>query len=175
MDGAWTVCAIGPWSHVLGWVWSRVTTYPGETGKVWGTWYRTGLFWGWFIASPFFFSFSFLTLTELLIWRILSVTITTVPIFIYLIPFLAGLLGKMVEPERPSITVLYFVTLSRGILYLTRAVTLVLAFTSLGDATWNIRDCSLDYLYTSCIDLLWFAILSNPGVHKQIESNTFSS
>ena len=59
----------------------------------------------------------------------------------------------MMERERPSITVLYFVTLSRGILYLTRAVTLVLAFTSLGDATWNIRDNSLDYLYTSCIDL----------------------
>ena len=70
-----------------------------------------------------------------------------------MIPFLAGLLGKMVEPERPSITVLYFVTLSRGILYLTRAVTLVLVFTSLGDATRNIRDYSLDYLYTSCIDL----------------------
>ena len=90
-------------------------------------------------------------------------------------PYLADLLGEMMEPEKSSITVLYFVTSSGGILYLTWAVTLVLAFTSLGDATWNIRDYSLDYLYTSCIDLLWFAILSNPGVHKQIESNTFSS
>ena len=137
--------------------------------------YRTGLFWGRFIAAPFF-SFWFLTLTELLIWWILSVTITAVPIYIYIfIPFLAALLGKMMERERPSITVLYFVTLSRGILYLTRAVTLVLASTSLGDATSNIRDYSLDYLYTSCIDLPWFAIPSNPGAHKQIESNTFSS
>ena len=74
-------------------------------------------------------------------------------LYIFLIPFLAGLLGEMMEPEKSSITVLYFVTSSGGILYLTRTVTLVLAFTSLGTATWSIRDCSLDYLYTSCIDL----------------------
>ena len=68
------------------------------------------------LLPPFFSS---LTLTELLIWRILSVAITAVPIYIFLIPFLAGLLGEMMEPERPSITALYFVPLSGGILYLT--------------------------------------------------------
>ena len=66
--------------------------------------------------------FSFPTHMELLTWRISSVTITVVPIYILLM-----LMGF-------SHAVNYFGPLSGGVLYiLGRAVTLVLAFTSLRD------------------------------------------
>ena len=77
--------------------------------------------------------FSFPTHTELLMWRISSVAITAIPIYI---PFMMGLgtwLGDM-NFENPGSTILYFGPLSGGILYIiARAVTLVLAFTSLRD------------------------------------------
>ena len=45
-----------------------------------------------------------------------------------------GLLGTLIDSEKIVITVVYFVPLSAGLLYnLARAVTLVLAFTSLRD------------------------------------------
>ena len=66
-------------------------------------------------------------------WRISSVAITAIPIYI---PFMMGLgtwLGDM-NFENPGSTILYFGPLSGGILYIiARAVTLVLAFTSLRD------------------------------------------
>ena len=74
--------------------------------------------------------FSFPTHAELLIWRISSVAITAVPVYIPLILLLAMLLGERDLGE----TVGYLGPLIGGILYiLGRAVTLVLAFTSLRD------------------------------------------
>ena len=76
--------------------------------------------------------FSFPTHRELLMWRISSVIITAVPIYIPLMLLLAVLLGKM-NFDKSANNVGYFGTLSGGILYiLARAITLVLAFTSLG-------------------------------------------
>ena len=69
--------------------------------------------------------FSFPTRAELLIWRVSCIAITAVPIYIPLGYFLGIWLADMD-------TVLCFIPLSGGILYiLARAVTLVLAFTSL--------------------------------------------
>ena len=70
-------------------------------------------------------------LTQLLIWQISSVTITTLPIYSFLMLYLASSLGGL-EFEKIYMTVLFFGPLFGGILYiLARAVTLVLAFTSL--------------------------------------------
>ena len=78
--------------------------------------------------------FSFPTPTELLMWRISSVAITAVPIYIPLMFFLGVLLGGLMNSDKLGVTVFYFGPLSGGILYIiARAVTLVLAFTSLRD------------------------------------------
>ena len=74
--------------------------------------------------------FSFPTPTELLMWRISSVAMTAVPIYMPLIFFLGIWLIKTEFGD----AALYFGPLSGGILYIiARAVTLVLAFTSLRD------------------------------------------
>ena len=73
--------------------------------------------------------FSFPTHTELLMWRVSCVTITAVPIYIFLGLFFGALLSYMIGN-----TVIYICPISGGILYiLARAITLVLAFTSLRD------------------------------------------
>ena len=73
--------------------------------------------------------FSFPTNRELLMWRISSVAITAVPIYIPLMFYLGLSLSDMFGDA-----VTYFSPLSGGILYIiARAVTLVLAFTSLRD------------------------------------------
>ena len=70
--------------------------------------------------------FSFPTHMELLIWRISSVAIAAVPIFIFLVILLAATLD--------NVHLASALILPAGILYiLARAVTLVLAFTSLRD------------------------------------------
>ena len=72
--------------------------------------------------------FSFPTHTELVMWRISSVAITAVPIYIFL--------GFILAPwvDRSSYTPEVILILPPVILYiLARAVTLVLAFTSLKD------------------------------------------
>ena len=75
--------------------------------------------------------FSFPTHTELLIWRISSVAITALPIYIPLVIVFGGLLGVTIDTENVYVTVVY---LSAGLLYiLARAVTLISAFTSLRD------------------------------------------
>ena len=72
--------------------------------------------------------FSFPTHAELLMWRVSCVAITAVPIYIPLVLPLGSWLTDL------DSTVLYFIPLSGGILYIVaRAVTLVLAFTSLRD------------------------------------------
>ena len=77
--------------------------------------------------------FSFPTHAELLMWRVSCVAITAVPIYIFLGFCLGGLLGDM-GLEKFGDTVFDFFPLSGGLLYiLARAVTLVLAFTSLRD------------------------------------------
>ena len=77
-------------------------------------------------------SFSFPTHTELLIWRISSVAITAVPIYISLGFLLAALLANMAFHD--TSTVHYFFPISGVMVYIiARAVTLVLAFTSLRD------------------------------------------
>ena len=74
--------------------------------------------------------FTFPTDTELLMWRVLCVAITAVPIYISL----GFYLGLWLYDMDFGKTVLYFIPLSGGILYiLARVVTLVLAFTSLRD------------------------------------------
>ena len=78
--------------------------------------------------------FSFPTRTELLTWRISSVVITAVPIYIPSMLLLASQLQKMVDSKKFAETVGYFGALSGGVPYIiARAVTLVLAFTSLRD------------------------------------------
>ena len=75
--------------------------------------------------------FSFPTYTELLMWRISSVAITAVPVYIPLVFSLGGWLSET-DFENFGVILIYFGPLSGGILYiLARAVTLVLAFTSL--------------------------------------------
>ena len=78
--------------------------------------------------------FSFPTHAELLIWRISSVAIKAVPIYIPSMLFLAGLLGGLMDSQKFGDIVAYFSILSGGILYIiARVVTLALAFTSLRD------------------------------------------
>ena len=75
--------------------------------------------------------FSFPTYKELLMWRISSVAITAVPIYIPLALLLATWLESSFEN---TITAILTSILPAGILYIiARAVTLVLAFTSLRD------------------------------------------
>ena len=78
--------------------------------------------------------FSFPTSTELLMWRISSVAITAVPIYMPLMMGLGALLAGLMDFEKTGVAIIYFGSLSGGILYIiARAVTLVLAFTSLRD------------------------------------------
>ena len=77
--------------------------------------------------------FSFPTHTELLMWRVLCVAITAVPIYISLGLILAAWPGGKFDHLFLTIGI-YFCPISGGILYtLARAITLVLAFTSLRD------------------------------------------
>ena len=78
--------------------------------------------------------FSFPTHTELLMWRISSIAITAAPIYISFMFFLAGLLGGILDLEKSAYIVFYSAPVIGSILYiLARAITLVLAFTSLRD------------------------------------------
>ena len=74
--------------------------------------------------------FSFPTHTELLMWRVLCVAITAVPIYISL----GFLLGAWLEGMGFGKTVFYFWPISGVTLYtIARVITLILAFTSLRD------------------------------------------
>ena len=73
--------------------------------------------------------FSFPTHTELLMWQILCVAITAVPIYIPLGFFLGGWLDNR-ELGRTAIILILPAAL---LIILARAITLVLAFTSLRD------------------------------------------
>ena len=76
--------------------------------------------------------FSFPTHAELLMWRISSVAITALPIYITLGFYLGG--GLIEVNDKIGVTIALFSGISAGILYiLARAVTLVLAFISLRD------------------------------------------
>ena len=76
--------------------------------------------------------FSFPTHAELMMWRISSIAITVLPIYIPLMFGLAGLLGGLLGLEKCAIIVFYSAPVIGGILYIiARAVTLVLAFMSL--------------------------------------------
>ena len=97
----------------------------------------------------FFFSFSLLTLMELLIWRILSVAITAVPIYI----FFDTLSGWLAGRDDGAWETQYYCSLFCD--FISRQV---LASTSLGTATWSILDHSLDYLHTSCINYISISI-----------------
>ena len=78
-------------------------------------------------------AFSSPTHGESLIWRISSVVITAVPVYI-LFGFLLGIYLAEMGLAKFGKTVFYFCPISGGIVYiLARAVTLVLAFTSLRD------------------------------------------
>ena len=76
--------------------------------------------------------FSFPTHTELLMWRVSSVTITAVPVYI---PLIFGLATWLENTDFDTVrNIAYISILPAGILYiLARAVTLVLALTSLRD------------------------------------------
>ena len=75
--------------------------------------------------------FSFPTRMELLMWRVFCVAITAVPIYIFL-GFYLGL--RLSDTDFIGYTVFHFGPVSGVILYIiARAVTLVLAFTSLRD------------------------------------------
>ena len=77
--------------------------------------------------------FTFPTHTELSMWRVSSIAITALPVYVPMVLFLGDGLGNM-GFENFALTVLIFGGLSGGILYIiARAVTLVLAFTSLRD------------------------------------------
>ena len=78
-------------------------------------------------------NFSFPTHTELLIWRVSSVAIASLPIDIPMMLFLGIYLDDM-DFDKSAITIGYLGPLFGGILYiLARVVTLILAFTSLRD------------------------------------------
>ena len=78
--------------------------------------------------------FSLPTPTELLMWRISSVAITAVPVYIPLMILLGFLLAGLTDFDKSGTTFIYFGPLFGGILYIIAwAVTLVLAFTSLRD------------------------------------------
>ena len=65
-------------------------------------------------------------------WRISSVAITAVPVYILLMMGLGALLAGLMDFEKTGVTFFNFGPLFGGILYIiARAVTLVLAFTSL--------------------------------------------
>ena len=67
-------------------------------------------------------------------WRISSVAITAVPVYIPLMILLGFLLAGLMDFDKSGTTFIYFGPLFGGILYIiARAVTLVLAFTSLRD------------------------------------------
>ena len=75
--------------------------------------------------------FLFPTHTELLMWRISSVAITALPIYIFLMTLLGNWLSNM-DFDKSSATVLYVGPLSGCLLYIiARMVTLALALTSL--------------------------------------------
>ena len=77
--------------------------------------------------------FSLPTYTELLMWRISSAAITSLPIYIPLVLLLGALLIEM-DFKKSGYIIGYLGTISGGILYiLARAVTLILAFASLRD------------------------------------------
>ena len=77
--------------------------------------------------------FSFPTPTELLMWRISSVAITAVPIYMPLVIVFGALLSNTYF-HKFGITIFFLSPLSGGILYIiARTITLVLAFTSLRD------------------------------------------
>ena len=76
--------------------------------------------------------FPFPTHIESLTWDIASATLIAVPVYVAWMPNLGYFLGRMMDSAEFGDTVDYFVAFSGGILYiLARAVTLVLAFTSL--------------------------------------------
>ena len=80
--------------------------------------------------------FSFPTHTELLIWRISSIGIAAIPIYIPLMLFLGDFLGCLMSMNFKNFIIIFEFSalLSGAIVYiLARAVTLVLAFTSLRD------------------------------------------
>ena len=73
--------------------------------------------------------FSFPTHTELLMWWVLCIAITAVPIYISL-----GFYLYLSLPDMIGDTVLYFISLSGVTVYIiARVITLILAFTSLRD------------------------------------------
>ena len=76
--------------------------------------------------------FPFLTHTELLMWRVSSVAITAVPIYM---PLMFALGVKLENTDFDTIRdIVYILIFPAGILYvIARAVTLVLALTSLRD------------------------------------------
>ena len=77
--------------------------------------------------------FMFPTHTELSMWRVLSIAITALPVYVPMVLFLGDGLGNM-GFENFALTILIFGGLSGAILYIiAQVVTLVLAFTSLRD------------------------------------------
>ena len=77
--------------------------------------------------------FTFLTHTELSMWRVSSIAITALPVYVPMVLFLGDGLGNM-GFENFALTILIFGGLSGAILYIiAQVVTLVLAFTSLRD------------------------------------------
>ena len=77
--------------------------------------------------------FTFPTHTELLMWRVSCIAITAVPIYIPL-GLLFGAWLEYMGLKKFGVPIFYFFSISGGILYiLARAITLVLAFTSLRD------------------------------------------
>ena len=77
--------------------------------------------------------FTFPTHTELLMWRVSCIAITAVPIYIPL-GLLFGTWLEYMGLKKFGVPIFYFFSISGGILYiLARAITLVLAFTSLRD------------------------------------------
>ena len=77
--------------------------------------------------------FPFPTHAELLIWRVSSVAITAVPVYIPLIFILAGWLGNIDFDTVANIFIFFSIPPAFILYILARVVTLVLALTSLRD------------------------------------------
>ena len=122
--------------------------------------------------------FSFLTHTELLIWRVSSVAITTIPFYIPLTFGLAISLNNMNKFNTAAGIIASIAILSlfpAGLLYiLARVFTLVLAFTSLRElppGAFDLHTSYIAYIYASVI-YLWLASHS-PNVRTHVSPTRY--
>ena len=115
--------------------------------------------------------FSFPTHIELLMWRISSVTITAVPVYIPLVFSLGGWLYNMNFRIFGIFLVFFWSYIWRyPVHYSSSGYFGFSVYISQRPATWSVRDRSLDYLHTSCVTYIY--ISADYLVIRKLVSNT---